>query len=81
MKKVDKKRIYGELKDFYWSLEKAQNEWKETINDPTDGIRHKKLFVIKNNLSEEDCQLFGKWLLDNYPNYYKQHWITHKKLK
>ena len=81
MKKVDKKRIYGELKDFYWSLEKAQNEWKETINDPTDGIRHKKLFVIKNNLSEEDCQLFGKWLLDNYPDYYKQHWITHKKLK
>ena len=81
LKKADKKRIYGELKDFYWSLEKAQNEWKSTINDPTDGVRHKKLFVIKNNLSEEDCQLFGKWLLDNYPEYYKQHWITHKKLK
>lgn len=80
MKKADKKRIYGELKDFYWSLEKAQNEWKEVINDPTEGIRHPKLFVIKNNLSEEDCQLFEKWLVDNYPEKYFEKWKSHKKL-
>lgn len=45
-----------------------------------DGERHKRLFVIKNNLNDTDRDLFQFWLVDNYPSYLK-HWQSHKIVK
>lgn len=44
-----------------------------------DGERHKRLFVIKNNLDEKDRELFQSWLMSNYPSYLS-HWKSHKVL-
>lgn len=45
-----------------------------------DGERHKRLFVIKNNLNDADRDLFQSWLVDNYPAYLT-HWQSHKIVK
>lgn len=45
-----------------------------------DGERHKRLFVIKNNLNDTSRDLFQSWLIDNYPSYLT-HWKSHKIVK
>ena len=80
LKKADKKRIYGELKEYNWSLDFAKRKWMDAVNDPAEGARYSVLFPIKNNLSEEDCVLFGEWLMDNYARKYFDMSKGHKKL-
>ena len=80
MKKADRKRIYGELKEFKWSLDFVKMKWMDAVSDPAEGARYSVLFPIKNNLSEDDCSLFGEWLMDNYPQKYFDMWKGHKKL-
>lgn len=60
----------------YWSLETAINYYN---NHDKDGERHGSLFVIKNRLSETDCNLFADWLLKNHPDKMK-HWNSHKRI-
>lgn len=45
-----------------------------------DGERHKRLFVIKNNLNDTDRDLFQSWLANDYPSYLS-HWKSHKIVK
>lgn len=60
----------------YWSLETAIHYYN---NHDKDGERHGSLFVIKNRLSETDCNLFADWLLKNHPDKMK-HWDSHKRI-
>ena len=60
----------------YWSLETAIHYYN---NHDKDGERHGSLFVIKNRLSETDCNLFADWLLKNHPDKMK-HWNSHKRI-
>lgn len=43
-----------------------------------DGARHKRLFVIKNNLCKDDREQFQTWLVDHYGYHYLSHWKSHK---
>lgn len=60
----------------YWSLETAIHYYN---NHDKDGERHGSLFVIKNRLSESDCNLFADWLSKNHPDKMK-HWNSHKRI-
>lgn len=60
----------------YWSLETAIHYYN---NHDKDGERHGSLFVIKNRLSETDCNLFADWLLKNHPDKI-HHWNSHKRI-
>lgn len=60
----------------YWSLEQGKQYY--TDHDK-DGERHKALFVIKNRLSDNDCDLFVDWLKLNHPTK-MHHWLSHKKI-
>ena len=60
----------------YWSLGTAIHYYN---NHDKDGERHGSLFVIKNRLSESDCNLFADWLLKNHPDKMK-HWNSHKRI-
>ena len=60
----------------YWTLERAIQYYN--IHD-MDGERHGSLFVIKNRLSETDCNLFADWLVKNHPDKMK-HWNSHKRI-
>lgn len=60
----------------YWSLETAIHYYN---NHDKDGERHGSLFVIKNRLSETDCNLFADWLVNNHPDKMK-HWNSHKRI-
>lgn len=60
----------------YWSLETAIHYYN---NHDKDGERHGSLFVIKNRLSESDCNLFADWLVKNHPDKMK-HWNSHKRI-
>ena len=60
----------------YWSLETAIHYYN---NHDKDGERHGSLFVIKNRLSETDCNLFADWLSKNHPDKMK-HWNSHKRI-
>ena len=60
----------------YWTLETAIQYYN---NHNKDGERHGSLFVIKNRLSESDCNLFADWLLKNHPDKMK-HWNSHKRI-
>ena len=59
----------------YWSLEQGKQYY--TDHDK-DGERHKALFVIKNRLSDNDCDLFVDWLKLNHPTK-MHHWLSHKR--
>lgn len=61
----------------WWSMDKAIEYYHE--NDK-DGERHWMTFVIKNNLSEEDCVEFERWLSSNHPEVLRKHWNTHKRI-
>ena len=61
----------------WWSMDKAIEYYHE--NDK-DGERHWMTFVIKNNLSEEDCVEFERWLSANHPEVLRKHWKTHKRI-
>lgn len=60
----------------YWTLERAIAYYGE---HDKDGERHKALFVIKNRLSDNDCELFMDWLKLNHPTK-MHHWLSHKKI-
>ena len=60
----------------YWSLETAIHYYN---NHDKDGERHGSLFVIKNRLSETDCNLFADWLEKNHPDKI-HHWNSHKRI-
>ena len=59
-----------------WSLERAIGYYGQ---HDRDGERHKALFVIKNRLSDNDCDLFVDWLRANHPSK-MHHWSSHKRL-
>lgn len=59
-----------------WTLERAMTYYGE---HDKDGERHEALFIIKNKLSEEDCDLFVDWLRANHPSK-MHHWLSHKRL-
>lgn len=59
-----------------WSLERAIGYYGQ---HDRDGERHKALFVIKNRLSDNDCDLFVDWLRANHPSK-MHHWLSHKRL-
>ena len=48
-----------------WTLERAMAYYGE---HDQDGERHEALFIIKNKLSDEDCDLFVDWLRANHPS-------------
>lgn len=60
----------------FWTLERAFAYYGE---HDQDGERHQALFVIKNRLSDEDCDLFVDWLKLNHPTK-MHHWLSHKKI-
>ena len=60
----------------YWTLDQAIQYYN---NHDKDGERHGSLFVIKNRLSETDCNLFADWLGKNHPDKMK-HWNSHKRI-
>lgn len=59
-----------------WSLERAIGYYGQ---HDRDGERHEALFIIKNKLSDEDCDLFVDWLRANHPTK-MHHWLSHKRL-
>lgn len=59
------------------SLSDAQGLFLKKLADPTEGARHRVLFVIKKSLSLEDRLLFEDWLCKVYPSYLT-HWRSHK---
>ena len=59
-----------------WTLDRAITYYDE---HDIDGERHTALFVIKNRLSDEDCDLFKDWLKANHPTK-MHHWLSHKRL-
>ena len=59
------------------SLSEAQALFLKKMADPTEGARHKVLFVIKRSLSSEDRLSFEDWLGKVYPAYLA-HWRSHK---
>lgn len=61
---------------YYWTLEQAMSYYGE---HDQDGERHQALFVIKNRLSDDDCDLFVDWLRQNHPSK-MHHWLSHKRL-
>lgn len=60
----------------FWTLERAFAYYGE---HDQDGERHQALFVIKNRLSDEDCDLFVDWLKLNHPTK-MHHWLSHRRL-
>ena len=66
----------GSFTPAYWTLETAIHYYN---NHDKDGERHSSLFVIKNRLSETDCNLFADWLGKNHPDKMK-HWNSHKRI-
>ena len=60
----------------YWTLERAIAYYGE---HDRDGKRHEALFIIKNRLSDNDCDLFVDWLRQNHPSK-MHHWLSHKRL-
>lgn len=60
----------------FWTLERAFAYYGE---HDKDGERHGALFIIKNNLSNEDCDLFVDWLRANHPTK-MHHWLSHKRM-
>lgn len=60
----------------FWSLERAITYYGE---HDRDGERHEALFIIKNRLSDEDCDLFVGWLRANHPTK-MHHWLSHKRI-
>ena len=59
-----------------WTLERAISYYGE---HDRDGERHEALFIIKNRLSDNDCDLFVDWLRQNHPSK-MHHWLSHKRL-
>lgn len=59
-----------------WTLERAMAYYGE---HDKDGERHPALFIIKNHLSDDDCDLFVGWLRQHHPSK-MHHWLSHKRL-
>ena len=58
-----------------WTLERAMAYYGE---HDKDGERHPALFIIKNRLSDDDCDLFVGWLRQHHPSK-MHHWLSHKR--
>lgn len=63
----------------WWSMDNAIKYYEKAEALPMEGERHATLFKIKNNLSEEDCIAFERWLMANYPSK-MHHWKSHKRI-
>ena len=59
-----------------WTLDRTITYYGE---HDKDGERHEALFIIKNHLSDEDCDLFVEWLRANHPTK-MHHWLSHKRM-
>lgn len=59
-----------------WTLERAIGYYGQHDRDDE---RHVSLFIIKNHLSDEDCDLFEAWLRANHTTK-MHHWLSHKRL-
>ena len=59
-----------------WTLERAMTYYGE---HDKDGERHPALFIIKNRLSDNDCDLFVGWLRQHHPSK-MHHWLSHRRL-
>ena len=60
----------------YWDMSRAITYYRE---HDKDGERHDALFVIKNRLLKEDCDVFEDWLWANYPSK-MHHWKSHRRI-
>lgn len=69
------KSLHSATKTLLWAKEYFKSSF-----ELGDGERHKRLFVIKNNLNDTARDLFQSWLIDNYPSYLT-HWKSHKIVK
>lgn len=82
MKRFDKEQADKNIEGFHRS--KRTLDWgKDYFNASFslgDGERHKRLFVIKNSMSNKDRDLFEDWLSKEYPKYL-QNWKSHKIIK
>lgn len=75
--KVKKSKEVGKIvKTEWWSMEEAIAYYEQ---HDKDNERHPALFIIKNNLSDEDCDRFAEWLRANHPSK-MHHWKSHKRL-
>ena len=62
----------------WWSIEEAIEYYHKHDKDDE---RHHAGFIIKNNLSDEDCVEFEKWLEENStPSFIRKHWKNNKKI-
>ena len=81
--RFDRGQADKNVEAFHWSsktLEWAQDYFRASF-DLGDGERHKRLFVIKNNLTDKDRELFQYWLMREYPQKYTDKWKSHKIVK
>jgi len=69
------KTYKGTKKTLEWSKEYFTSSF-----ELGDGERHKRLFVIKNNLDENERDMFQSWLMNTYPSYLN-HWKSHKVVR
>jgi hypothetical protein len=68
--------LHRSSKDLNWA-----KEYFKASFELGDGERHKRLFVIKNNLNDKDRDLFQSWLGRQYPSRYLEKWKSHKVMK
>lgn len=61
---------------YCWTLEWAMAYYGE---HDKDGERHPALFIIKNRLSDDDCDLLVGWLRQHHPSK-MHHWLSHRRL-
>jgi hypothetical protein len=62
----------------WWSIDEAIAYY---YKHDKDDERHHAGFIIKNNLSDEDCMEFEKWLEENStPSFIRKHWKNNKKI-
>ena len=62
----------------WWSIEEAIEYYHKHDKDDE---RHHAGFIIKNNLSDEDCMEFEKWLEENSTiSFIRKHWKNNKKI-
>lgn len=60
----------------FWSLEQGKRYYQD---HDKDNERHSALFLIKNRLTDDDCELFVDWLRVNHPSKV-HHWLSHKRI-
>ena len=83
MLRFDQEQADKNIKDFHRSpksIDWAKDYFRASF-ELGDGERHKRLFVIKNNLDGKGRDLFQSWLMREYPSKYLEKWKSHKILR